>query len=232
MTKVFVQPFMCKFYLTIDDAPSPDTSNKIKVLKDFDITALWFCLGKNLELHPDAAIELIKNGHIIGNHSYNHPFFSKINLDQAKEEITKTEVIIDNLYSTARTYRPAKLFRFPYGDRGTEKQHKNFTQFLKKLGFKNGPFPLIQYQGQYRNNPQDLDWLWSYDIQEWAINDEKTTLNFEQTLHNLDGYLKSYDRRKSQIILTHDHADTAQYFPQFIAKFSNAKIRFTIPKFH
>ena len=66
-------------------------------------------------------IYAINNGFIIGNHSYSHPHFSNIDFDQAIKEVTKTDSIINDLYNEAGVKRPAKLFRFPYGDKGNDK---------------------------------------------------------------------------------------------------------------
>jgi hypothetical protein len=66
------------FYLTIDDGPSADTGEKIRLLADHKIPAIWFCPGENLENYPETAMQLIESGHVIGNHSYAHPFFSAL----------------------------------------------------------------------------------------------------------------------------------------------------------
>ena len=82
------------FYLTIDDGPSADTDEKIRLLADHKSPAVWFCVGKNLEKYPEAAMQLIENGHVIGNHSDAHPHFSAITLDECRDEIVRTEKII------------------------------------------------------------------------------------------------------------------------------------------
>ena len=236
---------MTPFYLTIDDGPSEDTETKWQLFEDHKISAIWFCLGKNLEKYPEVAMELIKKGHIIGNHSYNHPFFSQINFDECRDQIIKTEKIIDDIYSKAGVKRLAKFFRFPYGDQGhledwkisnnpeKTKHREKLQQLLKELGFQPGPFSKVEYRGLYINQPEDVDWLWSYDIREWDIGDKNDShLSFEEVESNLRKYLPNYDRNKEQIILMHDHEQTAQYFPQLITILMEAQINLTIPKFN
>jgi peptidoglycan/xylan/chitin deacetylase (PgdA/CDA1 family) len=101
-------------YLTIDDGPTEDMKEKINFLDSKGIKAIWFCQGRELEKFPDQAIYAIKKGHIIGSHSYDHPNFSEIDLEEAKNQIEKTDKIIDDLYSQAGISRPIKVFRFPF----------------------------------------------------------------------------------------------------------------------
>jgi peptidoglycan/xylan/chitin deacetylase (PgdA/CDA1 family) len=69
-------------YLTIDDAPVTDMKEKIDFLASEGIRAIWFCQGNKLVKFPDQAIYVIKKGHIIGNHSYDHSNFSAIMIFQ------------------------------------------------------------------------------------------------------------------------------------------------------
>ena len=103
-------------YLTIDDAPSADFLNKVKLLTSKEIPALFFCRGQYLEERPDDGIYAIKKGFVLGNHSYSHPRFSELSLNECFQEIKQTDEIIDKIYQDADVTRPAKLFRFPYGD--------------------------------------------------------------------------------------------------------------------
>ena len=60
-------------FLTFDDGPNPDATPRIlEILKEADAKATFFVLGKNVELYPDIAKNIIDNGHEIGEHSYEH----------------------------------------------------------------------------------------------------------------------------------------------------------------
>src|SRR3990172_9835105 len=98
-------------YLTIDDAPSPDFLNKLDFLDAKGITAVWFCQGNYMEQRPHMTIEAIRRGHIIGNHSYSHPHFTDLSLDQARAEIRSTDSILDELYHRAGVARRHRFFR-------------------------------------------------------------------------------------------------------------------------
>jgi len=98
--------------LTFDDGPDePYTSEVLKILDDYHIKATFFVIGKNAEYYPSTVKEIIKHGHIIGNHSYSHsyrlPFESK---NKIQEDVLKTENIIYRL-----TGRKTGLYRPPHG---------------------------------------------------------------------------------------------------------------------
>ena len=60
-------------YLTFDDGPHPViTRHAMQILSRFDAPATFFCVGENIEKHPDVVEELKARGHAIGNHSYAH----------------------------------------------------------------------------------------------------------------------------------------------------------------
>jgi peptidoglycan-N-acetylglucosamine deacetylase len=60
-------------YLTFDDGPVPEvTPWVLDTLKEYGAMATFFCIGKNIEAHPAVFARIVREGHTIGNHSYNH----------------------------------------------------------------------------------------------------------------------------------------------------------------
>lgn len=60
-------------YLTFDDGPTPEITNwTLDVLKQYNAKATFFCIGNNIEKHPEIFQNIINEGHAIGNHTYNH----------------------------------------------------------------------------------------------------------------------------------------------------------------
>ena len=92
-------------YLTFDDGPHPMiTPLVLEILKRYDAKATFFCIGKNVEQYP-MTFELIKKeGHAIGNHSYNHENGWK----------TKNDEYIKS-FNDANELIHSNLFRPPYG---------------------------------------------------------------------------------------------------------------------
>jgi peptidoglycan-N-acetylglucosamine deacetylase len=105
-------------YLTIDDAPSRDFTVKVDYLHQHDIPALFFCAGESIQKHIPAVQYAIQRGFLIGNHSFHHPHFSDLSLDDCKREIKDTDELINQVYSSLGLERPARYFRFPYFDTG------------------------------------------------------------------------------------------------------------------
>lgn len=96
--------------VTFDDGPNPEfTPQVLKLLKDYDAKATFFCIGKNIEKYPSLFQEIIDQGHSVGNHTYSHAnnfgFFSS---EKVISELQKTNVIADKIAGLKlKLYRPA-----------------------------------------------------------------------------------------------------------------------------
>jgi peptidoglycan-N-acetylglucosamine deacetylase len=59
--------------LTFDDGPNePYTSEILAILQSYNATATFFAVGKNVELYPDVARQIVANGNALENHTYSH----------------------------------------------------------------------------------------------------------------------------------------------------------------
>ncbi|BCL76070.1 hypothetical protein JHS3_18060 [Jeongeupia sp. HS-3] len=98
--------------LTFDDGPSANTPELLKVLQKHGVHATFFWLGAQVEKSPDVARDAAKQGHTIANHSYNHPYSSKlIPAVFWRDQVARTQQIMQSTLGFAPT-----LFRPPYGD--------------------------------------------------------------------------------------------------------------------
>lgn len=92
-------------YLSFDDGPTPRVTEWVlRTLNQYNAKATFFCLGKNVVLYPDLFEDILKAGHTVGNHTYNH-------LNAWK---TKEEVYLNDVLSCEKVFH-SKLFRPPYG---------------------------------------------------------------------------------------------------------------------
>ena len=97
--------------LTFDDGPNPATTNQaLDILYKYGIKATFFILGKNISGNEEILKRMKVDGHVIGNHSWNHPVLSKLSLDEAKKQITDTEDALIKVLGSS-----SKLMRPPYG---------------------------------------------------------------------------------------------------------------------
>jgi peptidoglycan/xylan/chitin deacetylase (PgdA/CDA1 family) len=112
----FLRPFFGKLiwqvdtdsrliYLTFDDGPVPEVTPKVlDILDRYGWKATFFCVGENVMKHPDLYQEILRRGHSVGNHSFNHIRGFAHPLGEYVANVRKASVYIDS-----------KLFRPPHG---------------------------------------------------------------------------------------------------------------------
>lgn len=99
-------------YLTFDDGPLPEiTPFVLDELKSWNAKATFFCIGKNIEAHPEIFQHIISEGHSIGNHTYDHLNGWNTADETYFENIEKCASVL-NRHSSIITHQ---LFRPPYG---------------------------------------------------------------------------------------------------------------------
>ncbi len=98
--------------LTFDDGPhSVYTPLTLDLLKKHDIKAVFFCIGRNVDKYPTLALRIVSEGHLIGNHTYDHNIGSTFaGWKKYCEQIIKTNHAIESATGKAPT-----LFRPPFG---------------------------------------------------------------------------------------------------------------------
>lgn len=97
--------------LTFDDGPHAKyTPLLLDGLRQRGIHATFFLMGKNIEGKEEIVKQMQKDGHLIGNHTYDHVQLDKIPGDKACQQILKTN---NEIYEITGEY-PLYL-RPPYG---------------------------------------------------------------------------------------------------------------------
>ena len=97
--------------LTFDDGPSPKyTPLLLDGLKERNVRATFFLLGKNVKENQELVQRMQAEGHLLGNHTYNHVQLNKIPETTARQEILKTN---NEIYEATGTY--PEYMRPPYG---------------------------------------------------------------------------------------------------------------------
>lgn len=129
-------------YLTFDDGPTPEiTEWVLEVLKQNEIKATFFCIGKNIAENPAIFEKVITEKHAIGNHTFNHvngwKTSTKVYLEEIQECDSKIKLQITNHKSQINNNSEIpksenrQLFRPPYG-KITPIQSKK----VRQLGYK------------------------------------------------------------------------------------------------
>lgn len=100
-----------KIAITFDDGPSSHcTGRLLDGLKERGVKATFFLIGKNAAENPKLVKRLDEEGHLIGNHTYNHVEITRISDDEAKKEIRDTDEAI-----CAITGKHVEYMRPPFG---------------------------------------------------------------------------------------------------------------------
>lgn len=100
-------------YLTFDDGPTPQVTDFVlDILARHDIKATFFCIGNNIEKHPEIFQRVVDAGHTVANHTYNHLNGWKTSFETYMKNVSSCEESIGRRVSTFETN---KLFRPPYG---------------------------------------------------------------------------------------------------------------------
>lgn len=77
--------------LTFDDGPSKKyTPVLLEGLRERHVVASFFLMGKNIPGNEELLKQMQMDGHLLGNHTYNHVQLDKVTVEKAREEIEKT----------------------------------------------------------------------------------------------------------------------------------------------
>ena len=112
-----ITPYKAKkvAYLTFDDGPDDNnTAAILDILKEENVKATFYVLGKNVATYPAVAKRIFDEGHALGNHSYSHDYDRLYpNVNNFIAEMEKTDEIIRDLIGV----RPL-IIRAPGGRMG------------------------------------------------------------------------------------------------------------------
>lgn len=105
-----------KIWLTFDDGPEEEVTEFIlETLKKLNIKASFFLIGKNIQEFPELTKEIIKKGHIIGNHSFSHLNGFKSKNEEYIYDIELGQKLINEKLVEMGITNKIKIFRPPYG---------------------------------------------------------------------------------------------------------------------
>lgn len=210
---------MSKAILTIDDIASKNTPAIVDYLCEKHIKAVLFAVGENVEKYFDEAVYALQKGMIVGNHSYSHPAFSKLSLEEGIAEIEKNEEILTRLYEKAGVARAVKVFRFPYGDKGGENKEA-LQLYLKEHGFQKLTDTQITSPWYEENGLHaDIDTFWTFDFGEWQIR-EGSSFTADSVFARIHDEKPTYgdvllQEGSHHILLFHAHDETEKQLPGY-----------------
>lgn len=121
-----------KIYFTFDDGPTPKVTEWVlEELQKNNAKATFFCIGSNIEKHPDIFEKIINDGHSIGNHTFNHLNGWKSSTKEYLENSIHWSAVNDQYPNYQLESENCQLFRPPYG-----KIKMSQSKTLRHLGYK------------------------------------------------------------------------------------------------
>lgn len=132
-----------KVYLTFDDGPIQEiTPWVLQELAAHQAKATFFCIGQNVEQNPEIYRDIIKGGHIVGNHTHQHVDGWKTNTAEYMENVKWANKLVDT-----------NLFRPPYGHL-TSAQEKEIVQ----AGFQIVMWDVLAWDWDRQESSEDCLW--------------------------------------------------------------------------
>ena len=120
-----------KVYLTFDDGPSTNTQQILDILKQYNVKATFFVIGKTDDLSKEMYKKIVEEGHTLGMHSYSHKYSVIYDSMSAFEQ--DFNQIHDYLKEV--TGVDCKYYRFPGGS-SNEISNVNMAEFVRVLNEK------------------------------------------------------------------------------------------------
>ena len=166
--------------LTFDDGPCANTEQLLDGLAKRGAKATFFVQGVKAEQNEELIRRMLDEGHQVGNHSYDHPNLSSIPLEEAVEQLVRTDEILNEITGLDGEYP----YRAPYGS--------STAMLRRKMG---APF--------FKWSVDTLDWsvrhAWS--IEQRLLNDihdGAIILCHDTVHHTIDGALWAVDQLQEQ----------------------------------
>lgn len=99
--------------LTYDDGPNdPHTLRLLEVLATHNVRATFFLIGRYVRQRPELAREVVKAGHVVGNHTFTHPLLTLKSVAEVRQELCDCRSVLQDAVG-----EHSHLFRPPFGGR-------------------------------------------------------------------------------------------------------------------
>jgi peptidoglycan/xylan/chitin deacetylase (PgdA/CDA1 family) len=116
--------------LTFDDGPWPGTTDRVlDMLGELNVKAAFFVIGRYVERHPELVRRIDREGHLIGNHTYDHLGLSFLRGAAFwRSQLDRTDTAIERATGLRpRLYRPPLGMKTPISSRAVRHSHTTVT---------------------------------------------------------------------------------------------------------
>lgn len=179
-----------KVYLTFDDGPSSNTDQILDILKEYDVKATFFVVGKTDERSVKAYQRIVDEGHTLAMHSYSHKYDE---IYESKEAFARDlNSLQEYLYETTGVW--PRIYRFPGGSSNTVSKvdMQELIEYLTDIGITYFDWNVASGDAVSRTLPADTI---------------------------VDNCLSGIEKQKESVILMHDASNkgtTVEALPRII----------------
>lgn len=181
-----------KVYLTFDDGPSTGTEEILAILKEYDVKATFFVVGKEDDYSMEMYKKIVEEGHTLGMHSYSHQYSTIYQSVEAfSQDINRQKELLKEA-----TGEDIRLFRFPGGS----------SNLVSNIGMQE----FIKYL-----NEEGITYF------DWNVSSGDATSKSLEPEALVQNVIQDVGIYKSSVVLMHDAADkpnTVKALPELIER--------------
>lgn len=225
--------------LTFDDLPVAEhddwehaqsiTSAILSSLDKHHAPAIGFVIGQHVsDIGEKQGMLLLQqwihHGYDLGNHSFSHPDFNALTIEQFEQDVVSNEAILKPMLGKAG--KALHYFRFPYNHTGdTQSKHDGMAAFLKQRGYKLASCTIDNED--YLFNRAYLQMLAKNDVaaaqrlREEYLAYTSTEIDYYNGLHQ-----QVFGREIPQVMLLHVNRLNADVIDQVLALFVEKQYHF------
>lgn len=137
-----------KIYLTFDQGyENGYTAPILDTLKEKEVPAVFFLTGHYVNTQPELIQRMVDEGHLLGNHSQNHPSFPDCSLEDCQDEVESIHEAVKEQFGYEMS-----LFRFPAGE-----FNEQTLKLMQDMGYRSvfWSFAYRDWEVDNQPNPQE-----------------------------------------------------------------------------
>ena len=184
--------------LTFDDGPDPDTERVLDALAEGGIKgATFFVQGAMAKRHPRILQRTVSEGHVLGNHTYDHPDLRRLSVEKLERQFRMCQDAVNDALGRDS---PMTQMRPPYGALNDRAKSVLRAQNLSVM-------------------------LWQVDSNDWRPENKRNTRNIVTNVFG--GSAPVTDGRGGLILFHDIHPTTGKIIPEIIRRLKAAGLRHT-----
>ena len=196
------------------------TAKILSTLKKHKVPAVGFVNEDKLEYSREERTALLRqwveSGMMLANHTYSHPDFNRLTVEQFQEEITKGDVVTRQLMRSRQPYQ--LYFRHPMTHTGDTKEKKEaIEKFLETRGYRVTPHTIEN--SDYIFNVPYAEALEKDKALAKRLHDEYLAYTIAATEFAEKISPEVFGREIPQLLIIHTNAITADCLDEMLTKF-------------